>query len=133
MKKPIKVDALTGKLLDEWVLRADGFTPDSKGSPWWSRASDKAMHSLPAFNPTDIEAEAGAEQCVELITRHWIGIERPSRGQTPPMWRALCDVPADVTPRPMNMVVDAYGEIMPVAAMRAFVKSRFDDTVGGAS
>ena len=66
-------------------------------------------------------------QVAELIEREWIGLERPSKGQKAPMWRAITDRRFKKKLRPGDsdvLVVDAWGETSFLAVARVFVMSR---------
>lgn len=74
------------------------------------------------------------QEAVETVIREWITLERPSKGQTVPMWRAIADTKtmnARRRSQPMlpgmtpveHTVVSAWGETYALAAMRAFAMS----------
>lgn len=71
------------------------------------------------------DSEAG-----ELMSSEWIGVERPSRGQKTPVWRAIADSKVPTKPHEYcGGVVSAWGETLGVAVCRALVLSRLGVTV----
>ncbi len=71
-----------------------------------------------------------AEHGHHIIDRDWIGLDRPSRGQTVPMWRAIRDNAAPVLGASLRQrVVQAWGETALIASMRAKVASHYGDEV----
>lgn len=64
----------------------------------------------------------------ELCDRFWIGLDRPSKGQNPPTWRALADNARQKGRADVPGVVSAYDVDMAVAVHRAFVLSRLGET-----
>ena len=65
----------------------------------------------------------------ELMTKECIGVERPSKGQTVPLWRAITDKKTQTKYQSRFEVVSAYGETLGVAVCRAIVLSRCGSTV----
>lgn len=64
-----------------------------------------------------------------LMAAEWVSVERPSRGQKTPMWRAVTDSKRPSKSHIFNAVASAYGETIGVAVCRAIVLSRCGDTV----
>lgn len=65
------------------------------------------------------DSEAGPLMSVE-----WVGVERPSKGQTIPLWRAVTDSKIPPKPHEFQGVVAASGETLGIAVCRAIVLSR---------
>lgn len=79
--------------------------------------SDHGTWVYPRFTS---EQEVGA-----LMSAEWIGVERPSRGQKKPVWRAIADSKVPTKPHEFcGGVVSAWGETPGVAVCRALVLSR---------
>lgn len=70
------------------------------------------------------DSEVGA-----LMSAHWISVERPSHGQTPPRWRAVTESKMPKRPFIFNGVVSVYGETLGVAVCRAIVLSYLGNNV----
>lgn len=70
------------------------------------------------------DSEAGV-----LMASEWIGVERPSNGQTPPQWRAVTDNKTAPDSMRFNPVVSAWGASLGMAVCRALVLSRIGKTV----
>lgn len=68
-------------------------------------------------------------EVASLMASEWIGVDRPSRGQTPPQWRAITDNKAPADPRRYKPVVSAWAESIGVAVCRALVLSRLGNEV----
>lgn len=65
------------------------------------------------------------EEAGVLIASEWIGVERPSRGQKTPAWRAIADSKEPTKVHEVcGGVVAAWGETLGVAVCRALVLSR---------
>lgn len=136
MAKPMKagempVDDLSGPDLDYWVAKAE-------------RRDDELLKTLA------IVAGSNGRLCMldgapyapssdmllgsEIMRRNWIGLMRPSRGQKPPRWQALGDMPDETIRRVYGVghasgVVSAWDVDMLVAGMRVRVKMAYGDTV----
>lgn len=113
----IAVDQLTGRALTWAFIRALGHAPHV-GAISVAYRTDHGSWD----HPTLSEREA-----VELMNEHWIGVERPSKGQTPPQWRALADVPS--SSKLPDRVVSAFAPSLAIAVHRCFIKSRMGDVV----
>lgn len=64
----------------------------------------------------------------ELMNSQWVGVERPSKGQKTPLWRAITDIKVKNIDG-LNSVADAWGETIGLAVCRAIVVSHFGKTV----
>lgn len=128
----IEVDKLTGRALIWAAITAMGETPQITRHAI-SYRSDHGSWTEVSLT----EAEA-----VELMRDHWIGLERPSRGQTPPQWRAIADCvrsgssgTSAKAANPHNRlsgsfwVASSSSENLAVAVFRTFVKSRLGEAV----
>ncbi len=65
----------------------------------------------------------------DLLQREWIGLTRPSKGQSAPLWQALAD---RKTPRAANDLISVYSMWATdpeTAVLRAFVASVFGEVV----
>lgn len=114
-------ETLTGATLLWAVCRALGHAPVVAATGIAYR-SDHGSWVYPRY--TD-DAEVGT-----LMSSEWIGVERPSHGQKPPVWRALADSKIPTKPHEYcGGVVSAYGETPGVAVCRALVLSRLGATV----
>ena len=65
----------------------------------------------------------------ELMSLEWVSVERPSKGQSIPTWRAVTDSKRPEKPHVFNAVASATGESLGVAVCRAIVLSRCGVTV----
>lgn len=70
------------------------------------------------------DSEAG-----ELIATQWVSVERPSKGQITPVWRAETQQKRIKTTQALKWVVSATGESLGVAVCRAIVLSNCGETV----
>lgn len=115
----MQTNVLQGDLLDYWVARAEGYDPvrqreSAEGDRTVInkyRDIDGSLVSVPmwTFRPSTNWALGGP-----IIEREKIGIQ--NRGQ---LWDARC---GDMGPR-------RWAETALIAAMRAYVSSKFGDTV----
>lgn len=65
----------------------------------------------------------------QAMDEYWIGIERPSKGQTPPVWRALADYRGKRDPLRYVGVVSAHSTDRRSAVFRALVKAIFNEQI----
>lgn len=124
----MKTSDLTDELLDYWVAKSEGFMrPCIKGGVCYV--------DLPhdhRFSPSAVP-----EHGQPIMERLCIGVDRPSKGQAPPVWRALGDMPDEVhkrlykarAPYTHNNVLSAYGPTMLIAGMRVRVAMAYGETV----
>lgn len=119
--KTTKSETLAGQALNWAVLQALGLAPtiDSAGKVCYR--SDHGSLVSPDFESA---ADAG-----EIIHREWIGLDRPSKGQTPPLWRAITDTKTEPRPGQFRGVSVAWGVTPFLAAMRALVLSRVGEKI----
>lgn len=122
------VDHLKGRDLDFWTLLAEGATLRPGYVDLYDLPGDRVFH-VDAFMPSTDHG-----QCAQLQSRNWIGLSRPSRGQTPPVWRALGDMPDEAVRRVYPHggtfgVVDATSEDMLEAVCRVRVKMHYGEFV----
>jgi hypothetical protein len=123
MKKNFKVSDLIGPELDMAVAIAMGYVHCS--GPWWHHKDDASRSlSIESFSPS-----MNCQQGHEVIEDNWIGLDRPKRGQTPPVWRALAEFKGDRLFNPMGNVVSVYGPTALIAAMRAKVGSVYGEFI----
>lgn len=102
----MKVAELEGALLDYWVARAEGWTLEDESL--WRDERGKAMNLYWRWNPSNNWAHGGP-----IIEREQIELTRAGNE-----WAAY--VPG---------MRGAYGPAVLIAAMRAYVASKFGDTV----
>lgn len=69
------------------------------------------------------------EEVGSLMTKEWVGVERPSKGQKTPLWHAITDNKRSDASRTTTFVVSAWGETIGVAVCRAIVLSHCGKTV----
>ena len=125
--RPFNVDLLTFPNLDLAVLMAEGYTPAS-GQFWVAEGGDIVDSSK--YNPS-----SDGHLCMRLMEKHWIGLDRPSRGQTPPMWRALADWKDEDKQRLFgsnaycHITASARGTTAMVAVCRLVVRMKFGNEV----
>lgn len=120
----VQVDTLDGPDLDRAAALALGYVP-SDGSRWPHRDDPTSQIDIETFSPTTDGALASA-----IIDEKWIGIERPSRGQKTPVWRAIKDSEMKVRVGDFaHRVVSATGPNHVIAALRALVKGVYGDTM----
>lgn len=123
MNKLMQTQDLIGQPLDQAVAVALGYV--HYNGPWWHHRDDNArMLNLETFAPS-----VNGAQGQEIIESSWIGLDRPSRGQTPPVWRALSDFKGDRKYNRMGIVVSMWGPTALIAAMRCKVASVYGDTI----
>lgn len=113
----VQVDTLVGAALAWAALKAEGHAPVA-GPTGVGYRSDHGSWVFPTY--TDAEATA-------LMVTHWIGVERPSKGQTPPAWRAIGDFRGDRAVRQHLMVVSSHHTEFSIAVTRCFVKTKFGE------
>jgi len=117
----IQSEELTGNALIWAVCRALGHAPVVAETGIAYR-SDHGSWVYPRYTS---DSEAG-----ELMSSEWIGVERPSRGQKTPVWRAIADSKVPTKPHEYcGGVMSAWGETIGVAVCRALVLSRLGVTV----
>jgi hypothetical protein len=117
----VKADELNGSALLWAVCLALGQAPVVAATGIAYR-SDHGSWVYPRYTS---DSEAG-----ELMASEWIGVERPCRGQSPPVWRAIADSKVPTKPHEYcGGVMSAYGETIGVAVCRALVLSRLGVTV----
>ena len=68
-------------------------------------------------------------EAVGLMASEWIGVDRPSKGQTPPQWCAVTDNKGAPDPKWFKPVVSASAESLAVAVCRALVLSHIGEAV----
>lgn len=119
----IEIDKLQGRALAWAAIKAMGHDPHIARGPRGD-VSFRGDHG--SWESVSIREE----EAVKLMREHWIGLERPSSGQTPPRWQALADYvgprSGDATTHP---VVSSRAADLAVAVFRAFIKSRFGEVV----
>lgn len=113
----LKADELTGPALTWAAIRALGFAPHIEAAG----IGYKSNHGSWVY--PDFEDPAEAAQMAE---REWISLERPSRGQKTPMWRAITDEKGrKLGPGECRLgVVDAWALTSYLAIARVFIVSR---------
>lgn len=120
----MKVADLLGAELDYWTGRTDGI-PASELSIVRHQRGDEMLCLCDGarYAPSTDWVQSG-----QIIEKNWIGLDRPSNGQTTPVWRGIVNNSAKMFGifRP---VVDAWGETALIAAMRAYVTSKYGDEV----
>lgn len=117
----LKAEELEGSSLMWAVCLALGHAPAITPTGVAYR-SDHGSWVYPRFTS---DAEAG-----ELMSSEWIGVERPSRGQKTPVWRAIADSKVPTKPHEFcGGVVSAWGDTLGVAVCRVLVLSRLGQTV----
>ena len=114
-------EELTGNALIWAACRALGHAP-VVAETGIAYLSDHGSFVYPRYTS---DSEAG-----ELMSSEWIGVERPSRGQKLPVWRAIADSKVPTKPYEYcGEVMSAWGETIGVAVCRALVLSRLGVTV----
>lgn len=117
----MKAEELSGMALLWAVCRALGHAPVATATGIAYR-SDHGSWVYPRYT-SDSEV-------AELMSTEWIGVERPSRGQKTPVWRAIADSKVPAKPHEFSGgVVAAWGETLGLAVCRALVLSRLGVTV----
>lgn len=122
----MKVADLTGVLLDFWVARTarldaviSDLFPNGARAVLLHYGEDECgkLFAGREFSPSTNGGDADP-----LIEQHWIGVNRPSKGQKTPLWCAIAD---NAAPRRgaqlYQPVVAQWGETHRIAAMRCFV------------
>jgi len=114
----MKVQEVTGALLDYWVARAEGWTfgPPHRTHEWdvWRDSDGSIVGTIPAqaFQPSTDWAQAGP-----IIERERIALDPLTRQGTTGEWVAQITGPCQFADTPLG------------AAMRAYVASKFGDEV----
>lgn len=117
----VKSEELGGNALLWAVCMALGQAPSVTATGIAYR-SDHGSWVSPRYASDD---EVGA-----LMSSEWIGVERPSKGQVRPVWRAIADSKIHTKPHEATGgVVAAWGETIGVAVCRVLVLSRLGETV----
>jgi len=121
----VDIDSLTGPALAWAVCLANGRRASITSGHTGAQISnyDEGHGSWSVVRLDDSEAS-------EAMDKHWIGVERPSRGQKPPVWRALADYRGKRDPLRYVGVVCADSPDRRTAIFRCLVKSIFNDKVG---
>jgi len=110
------VAELEGNALIWAVCSALGQPPVISGSRVFYRSESGSW-----VEPLYIEDVAA----VKLMTDDWIGVDRPSNGQTPPVWTAITNSKKPADSRELTTgVVIAHAETLGTAVCRALVLSR---------
>lgn len=124
MGKNLKVCDLEGANLNIAVALALGY--ERYSGPWWRhREHAEKMIDLKQFSPS-----TNGQQGHDIIESDWISLERPSRGQKEPTWRAVMDNAAPrIGSQVYQTVVAQFGETALIAAMRAKVASVYGDVI----
>ncbi|MFK4705616.1 hypothetical protein ABIC83_002455 [Roseateles asaccharophilus] len=116
----IKIDNLNKIALAWAAIKAMGHEPHISGGSVSYRTDHGSWDAV----------RVNEHEAAQLIVEHWIGLERPSRGQTPPQWRAITNAVLDGARRSTGaLVVDAWSPDMATAVHRCFVKSRFGEDI----
>lgn len=115
MKKKYLIQDLLGHDLHMAVAICLGYEP-SKHQIWQHKDDPHRILNIDEFTPS-----TDAHQAHNIIEEFWIGTDRPSRGQTPPIWRALSNYRGERLLNPMGNVVGMWGPTHLIAAMRCFV------------
>lgn len=116
----MKIDNLNGKALVWAVCEALGLSPVIKNGGITYR-SDHGSWVSPRYLD---DSEVG-----ELMSSEWVGVERPSKGQSTPVWRAVTDNKSKRNPSVFRPVVDAFGETLGISVCRVIVKSYKGDVI----
>jgi hypothetical protein len=106
----MKVSELTGALLDYWVARAEGWVFD-QDDDMWRTADGRAQQLKGHWTPSTYWAQGGP-----IIERERMSLDGETRH-------------AAIRVGNGAQWQSAYGETLLVAAMRAYVASRFGDDV----
>ncbi|MEJ6003832.1 hypothetical protein [Paucibacter soli] len=116
----IQVDQLSRRALIWASILAQGFAPVIQGQVV-SYRTDHGSWDSPRID---------LDQAAYLMNRYWVGLDRPSKGQTPPQWRAIADfVGKQPSLKSSHFVMTANSTDMATAVIRCFVKSRFGEKV----
>lgn len=117
----VKSDTLNGAGLIWAMCVALGHSPVVAATGVTFRG-DHGSWEYPRF--TD-DAEIGP-----LMASEWVGVDRPSKGQNPPVWRAITDVKYKKKyGDSLVTVVSAYDPSLAIAVCRAIVMSRLGEVV----
>lgn len=128
----MKVAELDGELLDHWVGRAKGWTCDANAQhkmlciDVWRDAEGKICGPIPAqaFRPSTDWEQGG-----RVIENERITLLDPRFGESG-QWEAYMGAFPDVTKYSIvGMVAQGVGPTPLIAAMRAYVASKFGDEV----
>ena len=129
----MKVSDLTGSALDYWagiadnvdVVMSDVYPNGSRAAiTIYGRDEETGFLDGRSYAPSRCGSDAQ-----DFIEKDWIGCDRPSAGQMPPMWRALTAYKGE---RKLNQsfgVIVQYGETYLIAVTRCKVASYFGDEV----
>lgn len=118
----MKTSELTGALLDYWVGRAEGWrVVNDFGGPCWANAETKTEY-VAAWKPSSNWVQGGA-----IIERERIGLDGGNTGSCPD-WHART-VLRPVKGSHMAPCYRMIDRSPLVAAMRAYVASKFGDEV----
>ncbi len=117
----VEVDTLTGQALVAAAMLAMGETPQVVSGKVFFRSEQGSWCGM----------RVSDEEAAKLIGMHWIGLDRPSKGQSPPQWHAMADFQgrSGGAGEMSHLVVSSWSTDMPSAVFRAFVKSRFGEKV----
>jgi hypothetical protein len=125
----VKVSDLSGYKLDYWAGIADGVDvvisdeyPNGSRSAivFYSRDEETNRLDGRSYCPSKHAGDA-----IDFVEKDWIGCERPSRGQTPPIWRAITDYKGPREQHRAYGPVSQYGETYLIAVTRCKVASHF--------
>jgi hypothetical protein len=117
-----EADKLTGNALAWAVCLAMGYAPVMSGNDVCYRNDEGS------FVVADFTSEA---QVGTLMSEYWVGVERPSKGQKVPLWRAIADTEQSLLSpfNKMNSVVSSNAETIGAAVCRAIVKAKLGTSV----
>lgn len=120
----VDIDSLTGPALAWAVCAATGYRASITSGRYGDEVSyyDEGHGSWAMVRLDDDEAG-------HVMDKHWIGVERPSAGQKPPVWRALADYRGKKDPFRYVGVVSAHAPDRRTAIFRCLVKSIFNEKV----
>lgn len=116
----VETKLLEGKALLWAVCKALGQSPIIAATGIAYR-SDHGSWVYPNYTS---DSEAG-----ELMASEWISAERPTKGQSTPMWRTVMESKKPEKPYSPNGPVVGWGETLGVAVGRAIVLSYIGDKV----
>ena len=136
----IDVNTLNGNALNYAVAKARGYELVQRGKFFLEQAELHACHipcvvreSHTADTEWGILDEGVLEplpdylgdeiKVLRMLKKERIGLERPSNGQTVPMWRAITDIKHAPRNYDLKRVVDAWGETVELAALKVYVMS----------
>jgi hypothetical protein len=118
----ILVDELTGSALLWGMCLALGYTPEIH--------HNQVVHTHPGDGRKVSPLFTHEDQMHELMVRHWVGLERPSKHHKSPMWRAVTDAhltDEQVASGAVARVVSASDARPSVAVCRAIIKAHLGD------